>query len=245
MLKTIEQIYKDIAEDDRIAPQVRLNAATQWRELLEARSVDYEVERLREALDAKEATLQREREDRDAYKMIAMRMNAPLIQRKREIEELRREVQAVRMAWGETTAELKQTRDIGRQALEDLQHTHDKCQFALEKEREDRRAAHAQLEVTERKLEHCRNLLKAARISTAAVCEMANARDTELAKNEAALIALIRRIEAEHAKGSDVSVLWRRHYGHRSVQVIGGTLSVMGDSLTQIALELEEVSDGK
>jgi hypothetical protein len=67
---------------------------------------------------------------------------------------------------------------------------------------------------------------------------------TDKEKNEAALIALIRRIEAEHAKGNDVSILWRRHYGHRSVQVIGGTLDEMGDSLTQIALELE-VSDGE
>ena len=67
---------------------------------------------------------------------------------------------------------------------------------------------------------------------------------TDKEKNEAAIIALIRRIEAEHARGNDVSVLWRRHYGHRSVQVIGGTLDAMGDSLTQIALELE-VSDGE
>jgi len=65
---------------------------------------------------------------------------------------------------------------------------------------------------------------------------------TDKEKNEAALIALIRRIEAEHARGNDISVLWRRHYGHRSVQVIGGTLDEIGDSLTQIALEAE-VSD--
>jgi chromosome segregation ATPase len=154
------------------------------------------------------------------------------------------EIKSVRAELAETTAELKQERDIGRKSHEDLRHTHDRYQAALEKEREDRKAAHAQLEVTERKLDHCRELLKASRESIEAVCEMANARDTELAKNEAAIIVLIRRIEAKHSKGSEVSILWRRHYGDRSVQVIGGGLNEMGDSITQIALELE-VSDGQ
>jgi chromosome segregation ATPase len=224
-IKTIEQIYRQIAEDERIAPQVRLNAATQWRELLEARpahSMRHEIEQLREVLS-------RERE----------RHRCEIEGYKNEIERLYEEMSDTIDSHAETTAELKQARETSRIQNCYMQDT----QAALEKEREDRKAAHAQLEVTERKLEHCRELLKAARASTVAVCELANARDTELSKNEAALIALIRRIEAEHAKGGDISIYFRRHYGHQSVQIIGDGIECRGDSLTQIALELEEVSD--